>query len=62
MCPEATSRIGTLTRMRKVVPEKTKLRLSKSVIFSGLNYCSIELFFITASDKRKLERTEEKGL
>ena len=62
MCPEATSRIGTLTRMRKLVPEKTKLLLSKSVILSGLNYCSTVRFFITASDKRKLERMQEKGL
>ena len=62
MCPEATSRIGTLTRMRKLVTEKTKLLLSKSVILSGLNYCSTVRFFITASDKRKLERMQEKGL
>ena len=62
MCPEATSRIGTLTRMRKLVPEKTKLLLSKSVILSGLNYCSTVRFFITASDKRKLKRMQEKGL
>ena len=62
MCPEAASRIGTLTRMRKLVPEKTKLLLSKSVILSGLNYCSTVRFFITASDKRKLERMQEKGL
>ena len=62
MCPETTSRIGTLTRMRKLVTEKTKLLLSKSVILSGLNYCSTVRFFITASDKRKLERMQEKGL
>ena len=62
MCPEATSRIGTLTRMRKLVTEKTKLLLSKSVILSGLNYCSTVRFFITASDKRKLKRMQEKGL
>ena len=62
MCPETTSRIGTLTRMRKLVTEKTKLLLSKSVILSGLNYCSTVRFFITASDKRKLKRMQEKGL
>ena len=42
--------------------EKTKYRLFKSVILPGLNYCLIVWLFIRASDKRKLERMQEKGL
>ena len=44
-----------MTRMRKLVPEKTK-RLFKSLILLGLNYCSIVWLFIRAFDKRKLEQ------
>ena len=35
MCSKANSKIGVLTRMRKLVPQKTKLRLFKSVILAG---------------------------
>ena len=41
MCSKANFKIGVLTRMRKLVPEKTKLHLFKSVILPGLKYCSI---------------------
>ena len=43
-----------MTRLRKLVAEKTK-RLFKSLILLGLNYCSIVWLFIRAFDKRKLE-------
>ena len=62
MCSKPNSKIGVLTNMRKLVREKTKYRLFKSVILPGLNYCLIVWLFITASDKRKLERMQEKGL
>ena len=62
MCSKPNSKIGVLTKMRKLVPEKTKQRLFKSVILPGLNYCLIVWLFIRASDKRKLERMQEKGL
>ena len=56
MCSKPNSKIGVLTKMRKLVPEKTKKRLFKSVILPGLKYCLIVWLFIRASDKRKLER------
>ena len=56
MCSKSYSKIGVLTKMRKLV------RLFKSVILPGLNYCLIVWLFIRASDKRKLERMQEKGL
>ena len=62
MCSKPNSKIGVLTKMRKLVSEKTKQRLFKSVILPGLNYCLIVWLFIRASDKRKLERMQEKGL
>ena len=62
MCSKPYSKIGVLTKMRKLVREKTKYRLFKSVILPGLNYCLIVWLFIRASDKRKLERMQEKGL
>ena len=56
ICSKSYSKIGVLTKMRKLV------RLFKSVILPGLNYCLIVWLFIRASDKRKLERMQEKGL
>ena len=48
--------------MRKLVLEKTKSRLFKTVILPELNYCSIVWLVIRASDKRELERMQKKGL
>ena len=62
MCSTANSKIGVLTRMRKLVLEKTKSCLFKSVILPGLNYCSIVWLVIRASNKRELERMQKKGL
>ena len=62
MCSKPNSKIGVLTKMRKLEPEKTKWRLFKSVILPGLKYCLIVRLFIRASDKRKLERMQEKRL
>lgn len=42
MCAKANSnKSGVLTRMRKLVLEKTKLRLFKSLVLPGSNYCLI---------------------
>ena len=62
MCSTANSKIEVLTRMRKLVLEKTKSRLFKTVILPELNYCSIVWLVIRASDKRELERMQKKGL
>ena len=62
MCSTANSKIGVLTRMRKLMLEKTKSRLFRSVILPGLNYCSIVWLLIRASNKRELERMQKKGL
>ena len=62
MCSTANSKIGVLTRMRKLVLEKTKSRLFKTVILPELNYCWIVWLVIRASDKHELERMQKKGL
>ena len=48
--------------MENLVPEKTKLHLFEAVILPKLNYCSLVWLFLRASDQRKLERIQEKGL
>ena len=48
--------------MENLVPEKAKLHLSEAVILPKLNYCSLVWLFLRASDQRKLERIQEKGL
>ena len=48
--------------MKNLVPEKTKLHLFKAVIVPKLNCCSLVWLFLRASDRRKLERIQEKGL
>ena len=48
--------------MKNVVPEKTKLHLFKAVIVPKLNCRSLVWLFLRASDRRKLERIQEKGL
>ena len=55
--------------MKNLVPEETKLPPFKAAILPKLNYCSLVWLFpglflreLRASDQRKLERIQEKGL
>ena len=48
--------------MKNLIPEKAKLHIFKTNILLHLTYCSIVWHFIRSSDKRKLERLQEKGL
>jgi len=49
-------------RLKNLVPTVAKLRLFKAAIRPYLIYCHLTWHFCLASDKRKLERTQERGL
>ena len=59
---KASQRIGVLMRLRNLIPLKSKLILFKSAILPYLTYCHLVWHFCTASDTRKLERLQERGL
>lgn len=59
MCSKVNSKTGVLTRIRKLVQGRPSC-VFLNLRFPGLNYYSIVWLFIRASDKGKLERTQEK--
>ena len=61
-CKKANQRIGVLMRLKNLVPTVAKLHLFKAAILPHLTYCHLTWHFCRASDKRKLERTLERGL
>ena len=59
-CKKACQRIGVLMRLRNLVPS---LRLLfKAAILPYLTYCHLTWYFCRASDEKKLERIQERGL
>ena len=62
ICKKASQRIGVLMRLRNLIPRKSKLILFKSAILLFLTYCHLVWHFCKASDTRKLERLQERGL
>ena len=61
-CKKANQRIGVLMRLKNLVPTVAKLHLLKAAILPYLTYCHLTWHFCRASDKRKLECTQERGL
>ena len=59
---KSSQKIGVLLRMKNLIPEKAKLHIFKTNILPHLTHCSMVWHFIRSSDKRKLERLQEKGL
>ena len=55
MCVKASQRIGVLGRLRNLIPTEAKLLLYKT-------YCHVIWHFCKASDSRKIERVQERGL
>ena len=62
ICKKASQRIGVLMRLRNLIPMKSKLILFKSAILPFLTYCHLVWHFCKASDTRKHERLQERGL
>ena len=49
-------------RLRNLIPTTAKLHLFKAAILPHLTYCHLAWHFCKASDTRKLERLQERGL
>ena len=59
---EASQSIAVLMRLRKLIPIKAKLQLYKVAVLPHLTYCHLVWHVCRASDSRKLERLQERGL
>ena len=63
VCKKASQRIGVLFRLKNLqIPTEAKLLLYKAAILPHLTYCLLTWHFCEASDRRKLERIQERGL
>ena len=62
LCIKASKKVGVLSRLRNLIPCKAKLLLYKSFILPYLTYCHLTWHFCKSSDKRKLERLQERAL
>ena len=62
VCKKASHRIGVLMRLRNLIPTEAKLQLYKAAILPHLTYCHLTWHFCKTSDRRKLERIQERGL
>lgn len=59
---KASQRIEVLIRLRNFVTTTAKLQLLEAAVLPYLTYCHLAWHFRRASDKRKLERVQERGL
>ena len=62
ICKKAGRRVSILMRMRKMISIKVKLWIYKTATLQYLTYCSLVWHFCRGSDRRKLERVNERGL
>ena len=62
ICKRASQRVGVMMRLKKLIPTNAKLTLYKSAILPYLTYCHLTWHLCTASNKRKLERMQEREL
>ena len=62
VCKKAGQGIGVLIRLKNLIPTEAKLQLYKAAILPHLTYCHLTWHFCKASDRRKLERIQERGL
>ena len=62
LCTKASQKVGVLLRLCNLIPCNPKLSLYKSSILPHLTYCHLVWHFCNASDRRKLERIQERAL
>ena len=62
VCTKASQQVGVLMRMKNMIPTRAKLQLYKAAILPYLIYSHTIWHFCCASDKRKLERVQERAL
>ena len=55
-------KIGVLARLRNLISSKTKLQLYLTAILPHLTYCQTVWHFCKQSERRKLERLQERAL
>ena len=62
ICKRSSEKVGEILRLRNLIPSRAKLELYKSSILAQLTYCHRVWDFCKASDKRQLERVQERAL
>ena len=62
ICTKTSRRIGVLSRLRNLIPTTAKLTIYKTAVMPHFTYCSLVWHFCKASDRRKLERINERRL
>ena len=62
ICKKVSKKIGVLARLRNLISSKTKLQLYLSAILPHLTYCQTVWHFCKQSERRKLERLQERTL
>ena len=62
VCKKGSQRVGVIMRLRNLIPTSAKLQLYKAAVLPHLTYCHTIWHFCKASDSRKLERVQERGL
>ena len=62
ICKKTSQKVSVLTRLRNLIPCSAKLKICKSNIVPHLKYCDTAWHFRKTSDKRKLERIQERAL
>ena len=62
VCKKASRMVGVLRRLRKMIGCEAKLQLYRTAILPHLTYCHIVRHFCKQSDRRKLERVQERAL
>ena len=62
ICKRSSEKVGEILRLRNLIPSRAKLELYKSSILAHFTYCYTVLHFCKASDKRQLERVQERAL
>ena len=62
VCKKVSQKIGVIMRLRNLIPTEAKLHLYKAAILLHLTYFHLVWHFCRASDTRKLQRVQERGL
>ena len=61
-CTKASQKVGVLVRLRNLIPCQAKLLLYKTAIMPHLTYCYLVWNSCRSSDRRKIERVQERAL
>jgi len=62
VCKKGSQRVGVIMRLRNLISTSVKLQMYKAAVLPHLTYCHMIWHFCKASDSRKLERVQERGL